>query len=51
MKKLVGRISIYSGGGSGADAPPLVIVFDFNSKSSPNLDFNNTVSKSIDFNN
>lgn len=51
MKKLLGKLVLYCGGGSGSDAPPLVISYNFNSWDSPRLDFNNSVTTSIDFNN
>lgn len=49
MIKLLGRFTIYTGGGSGADAPPMVYVYDYNSESARALDFN-TTTENLDFN-
>jgi len=43
MKKLLDKFTVYGGGGSGADAPPVVLECDFNSEKSPSLDYNEGV--------
>jgi hypothetical protein len=50
--KILGSVSVYGGGGSGADAPPLVLECDYNSQDdSPGLDFGDGFDEGIwDFN-
>lgn len=55
MIKLLGRFTIYTGGGSGADAPPMVLTdariayltgekeLDFNSSQTHEFDFNKII--------
>lgn len=50
MKKLIARIAVYTGGGSGADAPPLVLVTDYNNKRALRLDYNKLTALNFDFN-
>jgi hypothetical protein len=51
-KKILGTISMYGGGGSGADAPALVLECDYNSQNDdPGLDFADNFDEGIwDFN-
>ena len=50
MKKLLEKFSVYTGGGSGADAPPLVLVTDYNNKRALRLDYNKLTTIKLDFN-
>lgn len=50
MKKLIATTTIYTGGGSGADAPPLVLITDYNNKRALRLDYNKLTAINLDFN-